>query len=142
MLDIKGSGETLGATVHGLDLAQTLEDREIERLFAVIERMKSNGTAIIYISHRLEEIRDLADRCTVLRDGKVVAVRTRGTFSVSDLIEDMTGRMAHEHLDDSVVPGAMLRGGAIEEGATHVSAITVHLRGGSVNGPAKRFQAT
>ncbi len=57
-----------------------LEDREIERLFGVLERMKKNGTAIIYISHRLDEIRDLADRCTVLRDGKLVAVRARGSF--------------------------------------------------------------
>ncbi len=85
-----------------------LEDREIERLFAVINRMKAQGTAIIYISHRLDEIRDLADRCTVLRDGKLVAVRPRGSFSITDLIEDMTGKMAHEHLDDPVVPGRVL----------------------------------
>jgi ribose transport system ATP-binding protein len=85
-----------------------LEDREIERLFAVIERMKSNGVAIVYISHRLDEIRDLADRCTILRDGKLVAVRMRGSFKVADLIEDMTGKMAHEHLVDSAAPGNML----------------------------------
>jgi ABC-type sugar transport system ATPase subunit len=85
-----------------------LEDREIERLFAVINRMKANGVAIVYISHRLDEIRDLADRCTILRDGKLVAVRPRGSFAVSDLIEDMTGKMAHEHLEDSAAPGKML----------------------------------
>jgi ABC-type sugar transport system ATPase subunit len=85
-----------------------LEGSEVERLFAVINRMKSQGTAIVYISHRLDEIRELADRCTILRDGKVVARRDRGTFAVSDLIEDMTGKMADEHLDDVPSPGAML----------------------------------
>src|SRR5262249_38630567 len=51
-----------------------LEKREIDRLFAVLARMKRQGTALIYISHRLGEIVALADRCTILRDGRVVAV--------------------------------------------------------------------
>ena len=57
-----------------------LEKREIERLFAVLARMKAQGTAIIYISHRLDEVVALADRCTVLRDGRVAAVSRRGEF--------------------------------------------------------------
>jgi ABC-type sugar transport system ATPase subunit len=85
-----------------------LEDREIARLFDVVDRMKRSGTAIIYISHRLEEIVSLADRCTILRDGRVVAVRGRGAFTTSDLIEDMTGRMAHEELGTPEPPGASL----------------------------------
>ena len=64
-----------------------LEKREIERLFAVLERMKAQGTAIIYISHRLDEVVALADRCTVLRDGKVAAVSRRGAFAVGDLVD-------------------------------------------------------
>src|SRR6202011_5741720 len=48
-----------------------LEHREIERLFAVLARMKRHGTAIVYVSHRLDEVVWLADRCTVLRDGRV-----------------------------------------------------------------------
>ena len=83
--------------------------------------MKKNGTAIIYISHRLDEIRDLADRCTVLRDGKLVAVRARGTFTIADLIEDMTGKMAHEHLEDSAAPGNTL----IEETSERRDRMTV-----------------
>ena len=62
-----------------------LETREIERLFAVLARMKSQGTAIIYVSHRLDEVVALADRCTVLRDGRVAvhepARRIRGRRS-------------------------------------------------------------
>jgi ABC-type sugar transport system ATPase subunit len=85
-----------------------LERREIARLFDVIERMRQNGTAIIYISHRLDEIVTLADRCTILRDGKVVAVKRRGTFTASDLVEGMTGRMAREELAAPESPGATL----------------------------------
>lgn len=71
-----------------------LETREIERLFAVLDRMKRQGTAIIYVSHRLDEIVALADRCTVLRDGHVAAVSQRGEFSAADLVQAMTGRAA------------------------------------------------
>ena len=56
--------------------------------------MKSQGTAIIYVSHRLDEVVALADRCTVLRDGRVAATSRRGDFKVADLVEAMTGRAA------------------------------------------------
>ena len=69
-----------------------LEKREIERLFSVLARMKGQGTAIIYISHRLDEVVAIADRCTVLRDGRVAAVSARGAFAVHDLVAAMTGR--------------------------------------------------
>jgi ABC-type sugar transport system ATPase subunit len=72
-----------------------LESREFARLFAVLARMKEQGTAIVYVSHRLDEVMALADRCTVLRDGRVAAVRRRGEFSVADLIHAMTGRAAN-----------------------------------------------
>ena len=85
-----------------------LEDREIARLFEVLGRMKQKGTAIIYISHRLDEIVTLADRCTILRDGKIVAVKQRGDFTTTDLIEGMTGKMAHEDIGASPEPGTPL----------------------------------
>ena len=70
-----------------------LEQHEIERLFSVLMRMRSQGTAIIYISHELDEVVEVADRCTVLRDGRVVATARRGSFAVADLISAMTGRV-------------------------------------------------
>src|SRR5262249_20349795 len=63
-----------------------LEKREIARLFSVLARMKRQGTAVIYISHRLDEVVAIADRCTVLRDGRVAAVAARGAFAVNDLV--------------------------------------------------------
>ena len=55
--------------------------------------MKSQGAAIIYVSHRLEEVVALADRCTVLRDGRVAVTSRRGAFAVGDLVQAMTGRV-------------------------------------------------
>jgi ABC-type sugar transport system ATPase subunit len=75
-----------------------LEQHEIERLFAVLARVKARGTAIVYISHELDEVVAIADRCTVLRDGRVVTMSRRGAFSVDDLVSAMTGR-SHEAAD-------------------------------------------
>jgi ABC-type sugar transport system ATPase subunit len=72
-----------------------LEHREIERLFAVLARMKQQDAAIIYVSHRLDEVVALADRCTVLRDGRVAASGRRGAFDVADLVHAMTGGSEH-----------------------------------------------
>ncbi|MCL4744180.1 MAG: sugar ABC transporter ATP-binding protein [Burkholderiaceae bacterium] len=70
----------------------SLETREAERLFAVIAALKKRGVGIIYVSHRLDEVVALADRCTVLRDGCVVATCRRGEFEAEHLIRWMTGR--------------------------------------------------
>src|SRR5215510_6119000 len=85
-----------------------LERREIDRLFAVLARMKGKGTAIVYISHRLDEVVAIADRCTVLRDGRVAAVNARGAFSAHDLVTAMTGRAAEEVVTAPVPPGDLL----------------------------------
>ena len=85
-----------------------LETREIERLFAVLARMKSQGTAIVYVSHRLDEVVALADRCTVLRDGRVAATSRRGDFKVGDLVAAMTGRAAAKIETQALSPGEVL----------------------------------
>ena len=70
----------------------SLSEREVERLFAVIARLREHGVGIIYISHRLEEIAAMADRITVLRDGETIATRPASEVSRSDLIRMMVGR--------------------------------------------------
>ena len=85
-----------------------LENREIERLFGVLRRLKDQGTGIVYVSHRLEEIVTLADRCTVLRDGRVAAVVRRGAFNSADLVAAMTGRAAAQQTIAPATPGEML----------------------------------
>jgi ribose transport system ATP-binding protein len=83
-----------------------LEKREIDRLFAVLARMKQQGTAVIYISHRLAEIVALADRCTVLRDGRVAAVARRGAFDADRLARAMTGDLEVRAAAAAAQPGA------------------------------------
>jgi ABC-type sugar transport system ATPase subunit len=60
--------------------------------FEVIGRLKAEGVAILYVSHRLEEIPAIADRCTVMRDGRIAAEFARGGFGMHDLVVQMTGR--------------------------------------------------
>ncbi len=70
----------------------SLSEREVERLFAVIARLRADGVGIIYISHRLEEIAAIADRITVLRDGETVATREAAGVDRAELIRLMVGR--------------------------------------------------
>jgi rhamnose transport system ATP-binding protein len=69
-----------------------LTQHDTERLFSVIRRLREQNVAIIYISHRLEEIFMLADRVTVLRDGKLVGVKSAKETNEGELIRMMVGR--------------------------------------------------
>ncbi|MFV2066905.1 MAG: sugar ABC transporter ATP-binding protein [Pirellulales bacterium] len=69
-----------------------LTSREVEHLFATITELKLQGIGVIYISHRLEEIFDVADRVMVLRDGRHVGTRDLDEVSRDALIEMMVGR--------------------------------------------------
>ncbi|MDM9382182.1 sugar ABC transporter ATP-binding protein [Chlorogloeopsis sp. ULAP01] len=69
-----------------------LSDRETERLFQVIHKLRNDGIAIIYISHRMEEIYALADRISVLRDGQYIGSLTRDEISPHRLVRMMVGR--------------------------------------------------
>ncbi len=69
-----------------------LTSAEKERLFAIIANLKKQNAAVIYISHRLEEVFEIADRYTVLRDGEVVSSGEVSTVTKEKLIEMMTGK--------------------------------------------------
>jgi ABC-type sugar transport system ATPase subunit len=86
----------------------SLEKHEIERLFSVLAGMRARGTAIVYISHRLDEVVAIADRCTVLRDGRVAARSRRGEFSMHDLVTAMTGSAAQEDAPSARSLGGLL----------------------------------
>jgi ABC-type sugar transport system ATPase subunit len=70
----------------------SLTERETEILFNLIHTLKSQGVTIIYISHRLEEIFEIADRVTVLRDGKWVSTDSIGQVTQTGLVHKMVGR--------------------------------------------------
>ncbi len=69
-----------------------LTPNEVADLFAIMRKLRDQGTAIVFISHRLEEIFEICDRITVLRDGELVGVRTPAQTSVDEIIRMMVGR--------------------------------------------------
>jgi ribose transport system ATP-binding protein len=70
----------------------SLQKGDIDRLFSFIRRLKDSGVYVIYISHFLEEVREIADRCTVLRDGKTVLSGAIPELTDEQLISAMVGR--------------------------------------------------
>ncbi len=69
-----------------------LSSRETQRLFELILRLRDEGMAIIYISHRMAEVYELSDRVSVLRDGQYVGSLTRDKLNASELVRMMVGR--------------------------------------------------
>jgi ribose transport system ATP-binding protein len=70
----------------------SLNDDQVAHLLAIIRKLKRNGLGIVYVSHRLGEVLDIADRVTVLRDGRVVGTRERTELSEATLVTLMVGR--------------------------------------------------
>jgi ABC-type sugar transport system ATPase subunit len=69
-----------------------LSEKDIDNLFAVVRRLQATGIGIIYISHRLKEIFELADEVTVLKDGRYVDTRQVADVGMDDLVKLMIGR--------------------------------------------------
>lgn len=70
----------------------SLTEDEAERLFSIIEMLKKEGCAIIYISHKMAEILRICDEVTVMRDGKHIATRPASDITVEEIIRLMVGR--------------------------------------------------
>ncbi len=86
-----------------------LSEQEIAKLFDVVRRLRDQGVTVIYISHRLEEVFKLADRVTVLRDGRVIGTRPVEEVTRDDLVRMMVGRDITEQYPKShVQPGAVV----------------------------------
>ena len=80
----------------------SLTPNEIEKLFEVIENLKKNNIAIIYITHKIDEIFKIANEVTVLRDGKLISHRDIKDTSEEILIQDMVGRKVEQKFDRPV----------------------------------------
>jgi ribose transport system ATP-binding protein len=74
----------------------SLSQQDVERLFELIGRLKRQGKAIVYISHFIEEVKRVADRVTILRDGKVVGSNDVAAISTDEIIALMVGRKVEE----------------------------------------------
>ena len=102
---------------------------EIERLFENIARLKQRGVAVVYISHRMDEIARIADRVTVLRDGRRVSTHKVSETSIPQLVREMAGSELAErkpHIPSSTRRPALrienLRSGTVVKGVS----FTVH----------------
>lgn len=87
-----------------------LDDSEVARLFGIVRKLRDEGVAVIYISHRLDEIFQLADRITVLKDGKLVGVREVEDITKDEVISMMVGRVLEDIYPrrDDIAPGETL----------------------------------
>ena len=85
-----------------------LNEREVDSLFARILALKRLGRAIVYITHRMEEIYRLADRITVLRDGSLVGTATPDALPPADLVKWMVGREVAERSGARTVSGPIV----------------------------------
>src|SRR5471032_3291809 len=83
-----------------------LNDAEIAELFRIIRELKSRGVGIIYISHKMDELKQISDRVTVLRDGEYVATVTARDSSVEAIIGMMVGRALTDAAPSHSVAGA------------------------------------
>ncbi|AEJ20272.1 sugar ABC transporter ATP-binding protein [Gracilinema caldarium] len=73
-----------------------LSDSEIEDLFKVIRHLKEQGKGIVYITHRMEEIKQICDRVTVMRDGHYIATTPIKDITIEQIISQMVGREVYE----------------------------------------------
>ena len=116
----------------------SLTERETERLFSLIEQAKREGVGIVYITHRVSEIKRIGDRVTVLRDGRKIATLNAAETSEMRLVELMTGRVVAQ-----IFPKINYRPGAsflevrnLSTSAGNVSNVSIRVRGGEIVGLA------
>lgn len=95
----------------------SLTEEEVETLLDLVRQLRSKGVSVIYVSHRMREIFQIADRITVIRDGGVVGVRDAATTSPGDIVKMMVGRELQDlygvrtvPVDQTKVPTLEVRG--------------------------------
>ncbi len=116
----------------------SLTERETERLFALIVQAKRQGVGIIYITHRINEIKRIGDRITVLRDGRFVATLEVAQANETRLVELMTGRVITQ-----IFPKVDYRPGAVAlevkdltTASRTVRSVSIAVRAGEIVGLA------
>lgn len=111
-----------------------LTSSETQGLFRLVRRLQSEGVTVVYISHRLEEVFELCDRVTVLRDGAVISSRPLAETTRNSLIRDMVGRSFEQlYYKETITPGETLLE-ARELSGPGFSGVSLALRRGEVVG--------
>lgn len=81
----------------------SLSAHEVAQLFELISTLRNQGVAILFIGHRLEEVLEIADRVTILRDGKLISSTPRSQVTTEQVIRDMVGRQIEDFFAKSQV---------------------------------------
>jgi simple sugar transport system ATP-binding protein len=115
-----------------------LEKAAIERLFERVRRMREGGVGVLYISHHLEEIYEICDRVSVLRDGELVLSGKVRDISQENLVAAMVGSAPPRRVSEIE---AVQTGGGQGEKVLEVSNLSVHSRAGSVDGVSISLRA-
>jgi len=128
------------------ELTSALSANEVEKLFRIVRELKAHGLSIIFVTHRLEEMMQICDRYTVLRDGRLVGSGAIADTTIDGIIRLMVGRevnalFAHRErtpAGDVVlgVEGLSRRGNAQDQNATVLADIGFEVRRGEILGIA------
>ena len=107
MVQIAGAVGTGARIIVFDEPTSSLSLAETERLFELIDRLKARGATLIYVSHRLEEIKRLCDRITILRDGQHIETANVADLSIDDIVQRMIGRPVEQYYPSHLgsVPG-------------------------------------
>jgi len=116
-----------------------LSRRESERLFDVVRQLRAEGVTVIYVSHHLREVLDLADRVTIMRDGRTIETLDNKGLSEQSLIHSMVGRDLGDVPPWRVNPAARSEGNPVVLSVTDLKApgldgITFNVRAGEIIG--------
>lgn len=119
---------------------------EVEKLFRIVRALKAEGLSIIFVTHRLEEVFEICDSYTVLRDGKFVGTGKVVDTTIDKIIRMMVGREVNalfSHRTDATagevalaVDGLSRRGSARDPSATVLADVSLHVRRGEILGIA------
>ena len=104
----------------------SLDEREVELLFDVVRRLRNDGRAVIFVSHRLDELYALCDCVTIMRDGQTVAESTMASMDKLQLVTTMLGRTlaAAVHEDSAIKEANLAKRGATTLSVSGLSAGT------------------
>ena len=112
-----------------------LTEKEVDALFRIIRKLKSEGVAVVYISHRLEEIMKIGDRLTIFRDGKYIDTVNIADITIDQMVAMMVGRELTDYYPKvQVEPGeVLLEARDIRQGTT-LKGVSFEARAGEITG--------
>ncbi|MGI6176188.1 MAG: sugar ABC transporter ATP-binding protein [Christensenellales bacterium] len=112
-----------------------LTEKEVQKLFQIIQKLKEKNVAIVYISHRMEEIMQIADRITVLRDGQHIKTMMKDETNIDEIITMMVGRELSDYYPKvDVTPGEKLLDVSHLNQGKRLHDISFYARSGEITG--------